>query len=87
MFINVRWYDGLVFTRLSLIQDPVHRAENLLLKNNKHWLSNKTERSGRIEAEIHLAQAIKIAFINIGNGKLSSYEIHTNIHTYILIIY
>ena len=49
------------------LQDSVHKASNILMKDKK-WLSSKTECSGRIEVEIHLSQAIKIAFVNIGKN-------------------
>ncbi|XP_028400541.1 uncharacterized protein LOC114523723 isoform X2 [Dendronephthya gigantea] len=47
-------------------QDPTHRAENILNKDKK-WLSSKHDKSGQIEAEIHLSKAIQIGYINIGN--------------------
>lgn len=35
---------------------------------NKKWLSHKNDKTGRLEVEIHLAKAIKIGFINVGNA-------------------
>ena len=49
--------------------------ENILCRNKGKWLCNADNTSSKIEAEIQLSEATKIAFINIGNAGSAFIEI------------